>query len=75
MPLPGFMHRYARTDGRTTRKHYASVQSKQWVNGSYGSWVDALSPMTLLHIYRKHEVKATFVVGDCGGSVNCVERI
>jgi len=64
-------------------------QSKQWVdgswvNGSNGSvfsdgsyllWVDALSSMTHLHIYRKHVVKATYVVGDCGGSVNCVRRI
>ena len=42
----------------------------QWVkwvsflDGSYESWVDALSPMTHLHIYREHVVKATFVVGD-----------
>ena len=39
----------------------------QWVSfldGSYGSWVDALSPMTHLHFYQKHVVKATFVVGD-----------
>ena len=27
-------------------------------------WVDALSPMTHPYIYRKHVVKATFVVGD-----------
>ena len=42
-------------------------QRVKWVSfldGSYGSWVDALSPMTHLHIYRKHVVKATFVVGD-----------
>jgi len=32
----------------------------QWVkwvsflDGSYGSWVDALSPMTYLHIYERH---------------------
>ena len=32
----------------------------QWVkwvsflDGSYGSWVDALSPMTYLHIYEQH---------------------
>jgi len=50
----------------------SASQSKQWVDvdgsvgqmgqffdGSYGSWVDALSPMTHLHIYRKHVVKAT----------------
>ena len=36
----------------------------QFLDGSYGSWVYALSPMTHLHIYRKHVVKATFVVGD-----------
>jgi len=41
-----------------------------WVNGSVfwmdhmGHMVDALSPMTHLHIYRKHVVKATFAVGD-----------
>ena len=35
-----------------------------FLDGSYGSWVDALSPTTDLHIYRKHVVKATFVVGD-----------
>ena len=48
----------------------AGHQSKQWVDGSNGQcfgwviWVDALSPMTHLHIYRKHVVKATFAVGD-----------
>jgi len=61
-----------------TRYPGQSWQSKQWVDGSwvngsngsvfldgsYGSWVDALSPMTHLYIYRKHVVKATFVVGD-----------
>jgi len=39
-------------------------QMGQFLDGSYGSWVDAFSPMTHLHIYRKHVVKATFVVGD-----------
>ena len=39
-------------------------QIGQFLDGPYGSWVDALSPMTHLHIYRKHVVKATFVVGD-----------
>jgi len=39
-------------------------QMGQFLDGSYRSWVDALSPMTHLHIYRKHVVKATFVVGD-----------
>ena len=51
-------------------------QSKHRVDGSMGQmgqffWmghmghmVDALSPMTHLHIYRKHVVKATFAVGD-----------
>ena len=54
-------------------------QSKQWVDGSVGQmgqffgWVIWLYPgpswsmhfhgMTRLHIYRKHVVKATFVVG------------
>jgi len=28
-------------------------QMGQFLDGSYGSWVDALSPMTHLHIYRK----------------------
>ena len=36
----------------------------KWVSFLDGSWVDARSPMTHLHIYRKHVVKATFVVGD-----------
>jgi len=36
----------------------------EWVSFLDGSWVDALSPMTHLHIYRKHVIKATFVVGD-----------
>ena len=73
MPLPGFMHAvtHALTDGQPENIMPPSKVN----NGSYGSWVDALSPMTLLHIYRKHEVKATFVVGDCGGSINCVRRI
>ena len=33
------------------------VKSLKWVSildGSYGSWVDALSPMTHLHIYERH---------------------
>jgi len=44
--------------------HGSVGQMGQFLDGSYGSWVDALSPMTHLHIYRKHVVKATFVVGD-----------
>ena len=40
------------------------VKWVSFLDGSYGSWVDAPSPMTHLHIYRKHVVKATFVVGD-----------
>jgi len=40
------------------------VKWVSFLDGSYGSWVDALSPVTHLHIYRKHVVKATFVVGD-----------
>ena len=54
-------------------------QSKQWVDGSwvggshgsvfldgsYGSWGDALSPTTHLHIYQKHEVNATLHGVDC----------
>jgi len=44
---------------------YGSIgQMGQFLDGSYGSSVDALSPMTHLHIYLKHVVKATFVVGD-----------
>ena len=40
------------------------VKWVSFLDGSYGSRVDALLPMTHLHIYRKHVVKATFVVGD-----------
>ena len=64
--------------GLSVRLCVRAYQSKQWVDGSwvngsngpvfldrsYGSWVDALSLITHLHIYRKHVVKATFVVGD-----------
>jgi len=29
-------------------------QMGQFLDGSYGSWVDALSSMTHLHIYERH---------------------
>jgi len=41
--------------------HRSVGQMGQFLDGSYESWVDALSPMTHLHIYRKHVVN---VVGD-----------
>jgi len=50
--------------GELLRLEIAAAQSKRWVDGSYGSWVDALLPMANLHIYRKHVVQATFVDGD-----------
>jgi len=46
---------------------WVTGQWVKWVSfldGLYGSWVDAHSAMTHLHIYRKPVVKATFVVGD-----------
>jgi len=36
---------------------WVTGQWVKWVSfldGSYGSWVDAVSPMTHLHIYHKH---------------------
>jgi len=44
--------------------HGLMSQMSRFLDGSYGSWADTLSPMTNLHIYRKHVVQATFVVGD-----------
>ena len=34
--------------------HGSMGQMGQFLDGSYGSWVDALSPMTHLHIYERH---------------------
>jgi len=65
----------------------------QWVkwvsflDGSYGSWVDALLPMTQLHIMHMHfsafnarhiitsQRNLLFPESACGGSVNCVRMI
>ena len=34
--------------------HGSMGQMGQFFDGSYGLWVDALSPMTHLHIYERH---------------------
>ena len=36
---------------RRSQRSFPYHQSKQWVDGS---WVNALSPMTHLHIYERH---------------------
>ena len=53
------------------RSHTVSCKVNNGSMGQWAKWVSfldgsygALLPMTHLHIFRKHVVKATFVVGD-----------